>query len=111
MTKVLGWIAAGLLASGLVLGFLRIRYAEVNCGSVFVPTSKAERAKHTDAEEGGGLGDFCDDVRADARRNPLVLLVMGIALAGAAVHTSGYRFERKGWGPPVLEQDDGLRDG
>lgn len=109
MTRILGWIAAGLLASGLTLGFLPLDSYEVDCGSVFNPTSKSERAKEVadqQDEDDITYPDFCDETRNGAIRTPIILLVMGVAFAGATVHTSGITLVRKGgWSGTELRED------
>ncbi|MET3963631.1 hypothetical protein ABIE44_003565 [Marmoricola sp. OAE513] len=109
MTKILGWVAAGLLVSGLILGFLPLNSYEIDCGSVFNPTSKSERAKDAADqrdEEDISYPDFCDEARDGAVRTPIILLVMGVAVAGAAVHSSGVSLVRKGgWSGTELRED------
>lgn len=86
MGRTLAWLAAGLLAAGLVVGFAPVAGQGVSCGSPYAPASD------TPAESG------CDELRSLVRAPALALTVVGGALLlgalagrGPGVDMAGHR--------------------
>lgn len=85
LTLVLGLFAAGLLASGLLLGFGRSVYdpAGFDCGSAFRENGDLRNDELGQALRGRDGESECDRVRSDASQLPIVLLVLaGVMAAG-----------------------------
>lgn len=86
---LLAWVAGGMFLAGLVLGFLPIRSGEYKCGSAFISKDDVGTKELTGAMSGIDYGpQDCAGERSTARQLPIVLLILGAALGGAAVSIS-----------------------
>lgn len=91
MKQTLGWLAIGLLAAGVVLGFLPVHSAGYNCGSAFHESSGLRTDEFSDTLGGGSGANDCDAERADARAMPIALVILGLAMAGATLSAPSER--------------------
>jgi len=89
MGHMLAWAAAGLLAAGLVVGFVPVSSQGVSCGSPYAPAS----ASDIDAQQG-----YCDEVLSLVRAPALALTITGgavllgvLASRGPGVDMRGHR--------------------
>jgi hypothetical protein len=86
MWKILGLIAGGLLAAGLVAGFVPVSASGVSCGSAFHGSDASAVSDYSSALMGldGGASGACSSARSTPRVLAWVLLVPGVLLAGAS---------------------------